>query len=71
MVFSKESIKNPLYYEHKANGFQVAAQKKIKFYYKEIEVGDYFAGIMLHDLIILGLKAQDYLVEANEFQLII
>lgn len=46
------------------------AQKKIKVYYKNIEVGEYFADIIVNDLIILELKAQDYLVEKNEFQLI-
>ena len=59
-----------MYYELKVNGFKVEAQKKIKVYYKEIEVGDYFADIIVNDLIILELKAQEYLVEANEFQLI-
>ena len=61
---------NALYYELKANGFHVEAQKKIKVYYKEIEVGDYFADIIVNDLVILELKAQDYLVEANEFQIL-
>ena len=61
---------NALYYELKANGFQVEAQKRIKVYYKEIEVGDYFANIIVNNLVILEIKAQDYLIEANDFQLI-
>jgi len=68
--FLERVYQNALYHELKANGFQVEAQKKIKVYYKEIEVGDYFADIIVNDLIILELKAQDYLIEANEFQLI-
>lgn len=68
--FLERVYQNALYYELKANGFQVEAQKKIKVYYKEIEVGDYFADIIVNDLVILELKAQDYLIEANEFQLI-
>src|SRR3970040_1933059 len=68
--FLERVYQNALYHELKANGFQVEAQKKIKVYYKEIEVGDYFADIIVKDLIILELKAQDYLIEANEFQLI-
>jgi GxxExxY protein len=59
-----------LYYELKENGFKVEAHKKIKVQYKGIEVGEYIADIIVNDLIILELKAQDYLVEANEFQLI-
>jgi GxxExxY protein len=68
--FLARVYQNALYYELKSNGFQVEAQKRIKVYYKEIEVGDYFADIIVNDLVILELKAQDYLIEANEFQLI-
>ena len=69
--FLERVYQNSLFYELKANCFQVEAQKKIKVYYKnKIEVGDYFADIIVNDLVILELKAQDYLVEANEFQLI-
>lgn len=68
--FLERVYQNALYYELKANGFQVETQKKIKVYYKEIEVGDYFADIIVNDLVILELKAQDYLVEANEFQIL-
>ena len=68
--FLERVYQNALYYELKANGFHVEAQKKIKVYYKEIEVRDYFADIIVNDLVILELKAQDYLVEANEFQIL-
>jgi len=69
--FLERVYQNALFYELKANGFQVEAQKKIKVHYKsKIEVGNYFADIIVNDLVILELKAQDYLVEANEFQLI-
>ena len=56
--FLERVYQNALYYELIANGFKVEAQKKIKVYYKEIEVGDYFADIIVNDLIILELKAQ-------------
>ena len=59
-----------MYYELKANGFHVEAQKKIKVYYKEIEVGDYFADIIVNDLVILELKATESITEAHEFQLL-
>ena len=68
--FLERVYQNALYFELKANGFHVEAQKKIKVYYKEIEVGDYYADIIVHDLVIVELKAQEYIVEANEFQLI-
>ena len=68
--FLERVYQNALYFELNANGFDVEAQKRIKVYYKEIEVGDYYADIIVNDLVILELKAQEYMVEANEFQLI-
>lgn len=52
------------------HGFKAVAQKKIKVYYKGLIVGDYIADIIVDDLVILELKAQEFLVDANEFQLI-
>lgn len=68
--FLERVYQNSLFYELKLNGFKVETQKKIKVYYKEIVVGEYIADIVANDLVILELKAQEYLVEANEFQLI-
>ena len=68
--FLERVYQNALFYELESNGFQVEAQKKIKVYYKEIEVGEYYADIIVNDLVILELKASEYLVEAYEFQLI-
>ncbi len=59
-----------MFYELEEFGFKVDAQKKIKVYYKDLIVGDYIADIIVNDLVILKLKAQEYLVDANEFQLI-
>jgi hypothetical protein len=41
--------------------------RKIKVYYKSIEVIEIIRDIILNDLVILELKAQDYLVEENNF----
>ena len=68
--FLERVYQNALFYELKESGFKVEAQKKIKVYYKDIKVGDYIADIIVNDLVILELKAQEYLVESNEFQLI-
>ena len=56
-----------MFYELEEYGFKVEAQKKIKVYYKGIVVGEYIADIIVNDLVILELKAQEYLVEANDF----
>lgn len=68
--FLERVYQNALFYELKANGFDVKAQHKIKVFYKRIEVGEYICDILVNDLIILELKAQEQLIEANEFQLI-
>ncbi|MDN3673337.1 GxxExxY protein [Flavobacterium branchiarum] len=68
--FLERVYQNSLFYELKLSGFKVETQKRIKVYYKEIVVGEYIADIVINDLVILELKAQEYLVEANEFQLI-
>lgn len=68
--FLERVYQNALFYELKMNRFDVKAQHKIKVFYKEVEVGEYICDILVNDLIILELKAQEQLVEANEFQLI-
>jgi GxxExxY protein len=68
--FLERVYQNALFYELKANGFDAKAQHKIKVFYKEVEVGEYICDILVNDLIILELKAQEQLIEANEFQLI-
>jgi GxxExxY protein len=68
--FLEKVYQNSLFFELKSNGLQVEAQKRIKVYYKDLLVGEYIADIVVNDLVILELKAQEYLTEANEFQLI-
>ncbi|MDW8848759.1 GxxExxY protein [Flavobacterium sp. MMLR14_040] len=68
--FLERVYQNSLFYELRLNGFKVEAQKKIKVYYKNIDVGDYVADIIVNDCVILELKAQECLIEANEFQII-
>lgn len=68
--FLERVYQNSLFYELRLNGFKVEAQKKIKVYYKNIDVGDYVADIIVNDCVILELEAQECLIEANEFQII-
>ena len=62
--------KNSLFIELKARGFKVEAQKQIKVFYKGYEVGEYYADIVVDDLVILELKAAECMVEEFESQLI-
>jgi GxxExxY protein len=68
--FLERVYQNSLYLELKNKGLNVEAQKKIKVYYKGIEVGEYYADLIVEDLIILELKAADCIVAAFENQIL-
>jgi GxxExxY protein len=68
--FLERVYQNSLFLELKARGYQVEAQKQIKVYYKGNEVGEYYADIIVEDLVILELKAAECLVKEFEYQLI-
>lgn len=51
-------------------GFKVAKQKKHLVYYFGHVVGEYNADLLVEELIALELKANEYIVVANENQLI-
>ena len=68
--FLEKVYQNALFLEFKNRGFQVEAQKQIKVYYKNVSVGEYYADLIINDLIILELKATETLVKEFEFQLI-
>ncbi len=67
--FLERVYQNALFFELQNRGFTVEAQKRIKVYYQEREVGEYFADIVVNDLVILELKAAECIVEAFELQL--
>ena len=68
--FLEKVYQNAMYLELKSKGYQVEAQKKIKVYYKGIEVGDYYADLIINNLVILELKAVDYIVKEYENQIL-
>ena len=68
--FLEKVYQNALFMELTANGFEVEPQKQIKVYYNGRQVGDYYADIIVNDLIILELKASERLLQENESQLI-
>lgn len=67
--FLERVYQNSLYLELKNKGFKVEAQKKIEVYYKGIEVGQYYADLIVDDLVILELKAADCIVKEFENQI--
>ena len=68
--FLENVYQNALYFELTDRGFQVEPQKAIDVYYQTRIVGKYKADLVVNDLIILELKAVEYLVEEHELQLI-
>lgn len=68
--FLERVYQNALYLELKNRGFDVVPQKKLTVCFKGLPVGDYYADLIINDLIILELKACDYLVEEFEYQLL-
>jgi GxxExxY protein len=68
--FLERVYQNAMFFELQSRGFNVEAQKKITVYYKDLPVGDYFADIIINDIVILELKACDYLTEEFEYQIV-
>ncbi|TAF45069.1 MAG: GxxExxY protein [Runella slithyformis] len=68
--FLEKVYQNSMYLELKARGFYVEAQKQIKVNFKGVEVGEYYADLIINEKVILELKAAEYIVEQFEFQLI-
>ncbi len=68
--FLEKVYQNSLFIELKSRGFKVEAQKQIRVNYKGFEVGEYYADIVVDDLVILELKAAECLVKEFEAQLI-
>ncbi|HSD15556.1 MAG TPA: GxxExxY protein [Flavobacterium sp.] len=68
--FLEKVYQNSMYFELSNKGFKVEAQKQIKVYYKEKVVGEYFADLVIDDVIIIELKACECLMDAHKAQLI-
>ena len=68
--FLEKVYQNALFYELKKQGLVCEKQKPIKVYYDEIQVGEYYADIIVNECIIIELKAAESLAEEHEFQLI-
>ena len=68
--FLEKVYQNALYLELKNRGFKVEAQKQIKVYYKSCIVGEYYADLIINDVIILELKAAEFIIPEHEYQLV-
>ena len=61
---------NSFIVELQKNGFDIKSEYPIKVTYEGVEVGDYFADIIVDNCIIIEVKATKMLQEEHEFQLI-
>lgn len=68
--FLEKVYENALLYELRNHGLDCEKQKPIKVYYEQIQVGEYYADIIVNECIILELKAAESITEEHEFQLI-
>ncbi|WP_396141819.1 GxxExxY protein [Flavobacterium sp.] len=68
--FLEKVYENALLYELRNHGLNCEKQKPIKVYYEQIQVGEYYADIIVDECIILELKAAESIAEEHEFQLI-
>ena len=68
--FLEKVYENALKIELKRLNLKVDQQKNIKVFYDQFEVGDYFADLIVEDLVIVELKAAESLCEEHEAQLI-
>lgn len=68
--FLEKVYENAMLIELRKFGLKVEKQRPIKVYYDNELVGEYFADIVVNEIVIIELKAAENLMEAHEAQLI-
>ena len=68
--FLEKVYENALMVELRNRGLKAESQVPIKVKYKRIEVGKYFADIVVEDQVILEVKAVDSLQKIHEAQIL-
>ncbi len=68
--FLEKVYENALFLELRNLGLYVEKQKQIEVYYNNEKVGEYYADLVVSELVIVELKAAETLCEEHEFQLI-
>lgn len=68
--FLERVYQNAMFLALKQEELEVVAQKKIDVWFRGYKVGEYFADLLVEDLVIIELKAAECLVEENEAQLL-
>lgn len=68
--FLKKVYQNALYLELLQEKLIAERQKQIQVFYFSNQVGEYYADLIVNDLVIIELKAHECLLEEHENQLI-
>jgi GxxExxY protein len=68
--FLEKVYHNAFLIKLKLRGYEFEIQKKISVIYKNEIVGDYVPDIIVNNSVIIELKCSEYLVEADESQLL-
>ncbi|NJD22172.1 MAG: GxxExxY protein [Melioribacter sp.] len=68
--FLEKVYENAMKLELIKMGFKVEQQKNIRVHYEGVEVGDYYADLLINECVIVELKAAENLCEEHEAQLI-
>lgn len=68
--FLEKVYENSMRVELLRMGVNVKQQNNIKVYYESEQVGDYFADLIVNDLVIIELKAAEDICEEHEAQLL-
>lgn len=68
--FLEKVYENALFIELTNQGLWVKKQQRIRVYYQEIEVGEYFADLLVEEKVIVELKAAESLADEHERQLL-
>ena len=68
--FLEKVYENSMIIELIKMGLKVEQQKNIRVHYLGYEVGDYYADLIVNDIVIIELKAAESLREEHEAQLI-
>jgi GxxExxY protein len=68
--FLEKVYENAMRLELIKSGIPTEQQKNIKVYYESEKVGDYYADLLINELVIVELKAAESICEEHEAQLL-
>ena len=68
--FLEKVYENAMAIEIRQMGLEVKCQYPITVYYESKIVGEYFADLIVNDIVVIELKASNSLLEEHEYQLI-